>query len=199
MIAHLTRIAAAAATAVAVALATGCVTYKTTATARTAVEQALISQSAEATLDGMDLLPLAGRMFWIVSDDFEATDAKYTLSCLRRRLLEIGARAAASKDEAELLVYPAAANAAIDESSILIGLPAIPVVVPGVGAMTTPEMPLFRRVSQKGRNRMALFVENAWDGALAHSIAPVASERFYTSWTILFLFSYKTTDLCAPF
>jgi hypothetical protein len=36
-------------------------------------------------------------------------------------------------------------------------------------------------------------------GDLAFATEPASSQRYYTRWTILFLLSFRTTDLVEPF
>jgi hypothetical protein len=179
-------------------LVQGCGTFRTTTTARTAREQALLSQAAEATLAALRVDAPAGKLYFIKEDAFEAPDEKYVLGLVHRKLLETGMRAASHEEEAEILVYPSVAHAAIDERRGLIGISELPIAIPGVGAITLPELTLLKREIQWGRNRMQLFGRHARSGQLAFASDAVSSERYYSRWTLLFLISFRLTNLLPP-
>lgn len=176
----------------------GCVTQRSSTTARTAVEQALLSQAAETSISEITLADVDGKRFHVKEDFFEATDGKYMLAVLNKRLARLGGMPADSEEEAELLIYPAVAHAAVDDTGILLGIPEIPLLIPGMGSVTIPELALFKYSSQKGHNRMFLNVEHADDSNPPSSTETVSAGRFYNRWTILFLISFRTTNLNPP-
>jgi hypothetical protein len=181
------------------ALLWGCATGRVTTTARTAVEEALLSQSAEQALDQLAVRNLQGRSFKIVTDDFEATDGKYILSYLSRRLLDLGLHPAPASQEADVLVHIGVANAAIDDSSWAIGIPELPLILPGVGGLTLPEVILLGRKIQWGRNRVNIYGTFARSGEKAFESALLHGEKHYTRWRVLFVLSFHFTDLAEPF
>ncbi len=176
----------------------GCVTQRSTTTERTAVEQALLSQAAEASIPQIAFSDVDGKQYFVKQDLFEATDGKYLLAVLNKHLVELGGMPADSEEEAEVLIYPAVAHAAVDDTSFLIGFPEIPLVIPGIGSVTVPELALFGYALQKGHNRMFLNVEHADDARPPSSTETVSGHKFYTRWRILFLISFRTTDLDPP-
>lgn len=189
-------------------LATGCMTGRTTTTNRSAIEQALLSQSAEASIEAMDFSSLAGKTYLLKKDYCSATDCEYLLGTLQRKLLRSGLAAAddekSTKTAAnpantpDLIIYPSVAHAAVDDSSLLIGFPEIPMAIPGVGAFTIPETAFFKHGTQKGCNRMVVFGKDAKTKRLAFSTEVVSSQKHYDRWVLLFVFSFRDTDLKAP-
>jgi len=177
---------------------TGCWNFRESTTPRTAVEQALLSQAAERTISQFDFGELRGKSFAIDASDFEASDAPYVLGSLKQQLLESGLKEAAA-EEADLLVYPRVANAAIDDSSFSLGLPDLPLVIPNVGAVRIPNASLFRWSTQKGRNRMAVYAVDAKTGQLALGSETVSTETTYRRIGILTVFLFTLTDLSEPF
>ena len=180
-------------------LTAGCTTSRVTTTERTAVEQALLSQSAEETLAHWDFRHAAGKRFAIEQEYFEGTDGKYLLAALQARLLEGGLRAAPEKGPADIAVYPRVAHAGVDESSVMIGIPEFPIAIPGVGTLAFPEMAFFKRHTQLGRNRMAVCGVYTHDGSQAFATSAVSSQKRYVRWTLLFFLSFRTTNLAKPF
>jgi hypothetical protein len=115
--------------------ALGCFSSRVTTTARTAVEQALLSQSAESTLAALEIpAELKGKSYFLVEDQFEATDGKWVIAQVHQKLLAAGLKAGGKKT-ADLFVYPSVANAAIDDSGLFLGIPEIPVPIPNVGTI----------------------------------------------------------------
>jgi hypothetical protein len=178
--------------------ALGCYTSRSTTTARTAVEQALLSQSAESTLAGLEIpAALQGKSYFLVEDQFEATDGKWVVAQVHQKLLAAGLKAGGKKT-ADVFVYPSVANAAIDDSRWFLGLPALPIPIPNVGAVTLPELALFKYDTQRGRNRMNVYGHHG-SGELAFQTATGSTEKYFTRWTILLFIAFRTTDLAAPF
>lgn len=195
----LTRSRHVSALIVLLVILSGCSTTRTTTTTRTAVEQALLSQTAKQVVDEMDFTPLAGKSFFIKEEKFEAADGKYVLAALHEHLLESDLRMAAKEEEADVLIYPRVAAAGIDDTSSFIGLPSIPVYIPGAGGVTIPEMSLYKSHRQQGRNRMGVHGQYCANGELAISLPETAKQCYYTRWTLLFIISFRTTDLEKPF
>ena len=177
---------------------TGCMMARSSTTERTAVEQALLSQAAEETIQSLDYGDYGQRVYFIKKDHFEAVDEKYILAVLNRELLRAGLREADREEEADLWVYPYVAHAGIDGSSFLIGIPEFPLIIPGMGSLTIPEMALFKYKSQIGRNRMGFYAKDPKNDGFVSSTGLESSQKYYNRWTILFLINFRTTDLKAP-
>jgi hypothetical protein len=178
--------------------ALGCYSTRTTTTARTAVEQALLSQSAESTLAELEIpVELRGKSYFLVEDQFEASDGKWVIAQVHQRLLAAGLKAGGKKT-ADIFVYPSVGNAAIDEHRWLLGLPEVPIPIPNVGSIATPELALFKYDTQRGRNRMNVYGHHA-SGELAFQTATGSTEKYYSRWTLLLFIAFRTTDLTPPF
>lgn len=180
-------------------LAVSCATGRTTTTERTALEQALLSQAAEATISQLEFGALAGRAYFLKQDFFEAPDGKYLLSLLHARLLSAGVPAASQEPEADVLIYPSVAYAGIDDNESLIGIPSFPIVVPWFGGFQLPEIALYRRLVQRGRVRVQVLAADAAGGGLAIEPMSASAQRSYDRWTLLFLLNFRLTDLERPF
>ena len=177
------------------ALASGCMTIRTTTTARTALEQALLSQAAEVSIQNLKFEGSAAKSFFIKKDYFNAVDGEYILGLLNRRLLEIGLPAANEEKEADLIIYPSIAHAGIDDSSFLIGLPAIPLCLPGAGGVTVPETAFFKHTSQRSSNRMFVVGKDAKSKKQLFASDTVTGQRYHERWTFFFVFNFTSTDL----
>lgn len=179
------------------AFATGCSTYRTTTTPRTAVEQALLSEAAEDAVAAMRFDAAAGRSVALSTDSYDAYDKRFVAGTFENRLLLAGGRV--TTGTVELLAQPRVHYFAIDDSNFLLGIPSIPLVVPTVGAVSTPELALFRRAANRGRARFSMHFIDSESRALVADLPPSAAESAYTRWTILFFLTFRTTDLEPPF
>ena len=182
----------------ALAAGTGCMTNRSTATPRTAIEEALLSQAAETAIDQLNLRLFTGT-YVIDKQDFVAIDAEYFLGYLNKKLIDAGARPATSDEIPDIRIFPTVANGAIDENSTMIGVPEFPVSLPGAGAITIPEAALFKIDKQKGRYRLFLRGQRLDREPRAFSTDIVTGEKYYDRWTLLFVISFRTTDLGKPF
>jgi hypothetical protein len=178
---------------------TGCATSRKTTTERTAVEQALLSQSGEATIAQLVIDGLEGTRFVVEAERFEAVDEEHLLAVLERRLIELGMIPASDVASAEIIVRPSVANAGIDDSGWFIGIPEIPFGFPGVGRVSLPEVVLLAREAQSGRNRMQVHALDAETHAPRFVSEYLASERHYNRWKFLFIFSFRRTNLEGTF
>ncbi len=179
-------------------ITTGCTSLRTTTTARTALEQALLSQAAETSMQKLKFEKAGLRSYLIKKDYLAAVDAEYLMGTLNQRLLSLGLRAADADAEAELFVYPSVAHAGIDDYSFLIGLPSIPLSLPGVGGITIPEAALFKHTNQRASNRLFVTIKDAKTKQHVLTTETVNSEKYYDRWAVFFLFHWRTTDLLPP-
>lgn len=184
---------------VAALVLSGCTVGRKTTTERTAVEQALLAQAAERAMDEIAVEGLVGQKFFIKDDHFEATDGKYVKAVVANKMIDSGMIAADTEEEADVLVYPAVANAAIDDKEVLLGSPPLPLAIPGLGALELPKAAFFSLDSQFGRHRSALYGKYRENDRTAFIVEPVGSETYYKRWTVLFFFSFRTTNLDYPF
>lgn len=179
--------------------AAGCANTKDTTTSRSAVEQALMSQTARESIETLDSLQaLAGMSYKIDDSRLVSADKDVILAQINQELLENGLNQAKG-DEADLTLMPYADYSAIDQGKYLIGIPSILLPAPGGGQVPLPEIALFKRDRQEGRNSIGLVATKDEDGSLAFSHDPEYAARYYTRYTVLFLINFNHSDLDKPF
>lgn len=181
-----------------------CTTTTTSTTPRTAVEIALLTEAAEATIAQVDpdLLYYYER-FLIDTAEFDAYEKSYIINALRRRFLEHGMHVVNERSQADLIIYPRSGVSALDESRVFIGIPAIPLPIPSVdgagGFASTPEIALYKKDTQISRSRLGLYGIDRQSGTMAFDLGILASQRYYTRWTFFGLIGFRTTDLGPPY
>jgi hypothetical protein len=179
-------------------LASGCGGLRTTTTEKTALERAIMWQSLDPALAAID--PGAGRnrTFTLVTEEVDTEYEKVLISRARQEMLLNGYRVAADPETADIVVHVRADYAGIDDSNFLVGLPSIPIVTPA-GGLETPELALFKRDSQRARNRLSLYGIDRNTGELLFDDTAQGTQTYFTRWRILFLIGFRTTNLEKPF
>lgn len=178
----------------------GCAMTRTTTTDRTAIEVALLTETASESIKSLELPPLAARTYDLVDEGFDAPEKDFILSEFHELLLKAnGLRNTGEADDAELLIEPRVNFAHIDDDKFLLGIPSIPIPIPGAGALSTPEIALLGLETQKGRSGFSLYGHERESGALVFSDRSEAREHRFRRYTFLIFFKFRTTTLPAPF
>lgn len=181
------------------ALAAGCGATRQSTTARTAVEQALLTRTTRESVDGMKVPEVSGKSFAVKAEGFDTPEKHFALSSMTELLLRSDGRLAQGETVPDLDIEPRVDCSQIDDGSFFIGIPAIPVPLPGVGTIQTPELALFKRETQKARTRFSMYGVERKDGSLAFTEQSPWSTRYYARWKLFIVIGFRTTDLEKPF
>lgn len=174
----------------------GCMTPDVTKTARSGVEQLLVSNAVDRACLTLELAPLNGRKVLLDLTTLEAVDKPYVCVALRQRLRQAGALLTEDAKTADLIVEVSAGAVATDQSEMFIGLPAIPVPIPMAGSIKTPEVALFKKNTQTGIVRLTLAARQTATGApVPLRPEPATASAYFNRWTLLLLFHWSTSDL----
>ncbi len=183
-------------------LLAGCSTQRLTEPSQTATEQLLVSTAVDHAVSNLKPPIAPGSKVFVDAQFFDADGAivlpKYTIGAIRDLVLRSGGDLVDDRKAADLIVEMRNGTQSIDHHGFLIGIPAIPVPIPAIGTMTTPEVALFKRDRQNGVSKIALTLYNAKTGALAGSTSAVYGGSHDTSWTVLLLISWDTDDIAPP-
>jgi hypothetical protein len=182
-------------------LLAGCSTERLTEPPQTATEQLLVSTAVDHAVGALKPPIKPGSKVFVDGQFFDADNVvlpKYTIGAIRDLILRSGGDLVDDRKTADQIVELRDGTQSIDHHGLLIGLPAIPIPVPAVGTMTTPEVALFKRDRQKGISKIALTVYDAKSGALAGSTGAVYGTSHDTSWTVLLLINWDTDDISPP-
>ena len=82
--------------------AAGCTTTRTSDTARTGMEQLLISNAVDQTMDKTRMPPLDGRTVFVEEKYLDSVDKGYIVGTLRQKLLASGAKLVDKKEDSEI-------------------------------------------------------------------------------------------------
>ena len=142
-----------------IACAVGCATSRATDTARTGVEQLLISNAVDQALAKVDFSPLAGRGVFLQDKYMEGIDKNYVVASIRHRILNTGARLVEKEEEADIVVEIRSGGIGTDRVESFVGSPqfAVPLPMP----LQFPEVRLIDTKTQIGSAKIALVAYDA--------------------------------------
>src|SRR5438552_996246 len=130
-------------------LMTGCATIRVTDPPRTATEQFLLTGAAESAVEKLTADALRDRIVYVdttylTSAWQTAPELSFMIGEFRAKLLKGGARLAAAKDKAQIIIELRSNGIGIDRLEFLLGIPsiAVPSVAGAAGAvapLVTPE------------------------------------------------------------
>lgn len=196
----------------------GCAATRTTTTEHTAVEQALLSYTSRKAFSSVDFSALSGKSVAIeriilphryprqsisqgsgTNPYWHEINPAYLHYLLERELLKAGASVSDKKDSAEISLQLVVDVAAIDDSEFVMGLPSVPIPIPGAGNLQTPEISIFSSKRQTGKVRFSVYGKDNATNKIAFLKKSKASRKYYTRWSMLLLLGWRVTDLGKPF
>ena len=84
---------------------------------------------------------------------------------------------------------------AVNRKDMLVGVPSFSLPVPMAGPMSTPEIALFKRDTQKGISKIALTLLNAKTGALVDSTGAAYGDSHLVKYQALLVFNWTSQDI----
>jgi len=104
----------------------GCASMKESDTARTGLEQLLISSAVDDSLNKVDFTPVAGAKVFLKADYLESVDKNYVLMSMRSRLLSHDCMLVDKADDADVVMEVASGGIGTDRTELTVGSPEIP-------------------------------------------------------------------------
>jgi hypothetical protein len=180
----------------------GCTTEHVTEPTQTATEQLMVSAAVDHAVDSLKLaLPRGAKVFVdtsyvdMPSDDKDVVLPKYMIGTVRDLILRSGAALVDDKKAADVIAELRLGAQSADRRSFLIGIPSITLPILLTGAVTTPEVALYKRDLQRGVSKLALTLYSAKTGMLTQSTGPTYGDSRYIRYTALLLFSWTDQNI----
>ena len=184
----------------AVALATtafvGCTSTDISNRPRTALEQLLLSTATENALSGMEIPEIQGETVFVDGSYLESYDEPYVLGSVRALLSRSGALLQTDRENADVIVEPRSGALGIDHSESIVGIPQLPIIVPGVGTFETPELSLYSSEKDDSVAKFALLAYRN-DGSHVFSREAPVGKSYMHQYKVLLLFTVNFTDIPA--
>lgn len=168
----------------------GCATIKESDTARTGVEQLLISSAVDRALDQLSLAPLAGAKVFVDSQYLDCVDKNYVLISLNQRLLAAGASLAAKAEDGDVVLQVGSGGVGTDRQDMFVGITEIP--LPPPSPIAIPRLSLFSRSRANGTAKLRVVAFDAKTRAPLINSGVLLARSDYKSWKVLGGGSYQT-------
>lgn len=175
-------------------LQTGCSVPEVTNTKRSAIETLLLSDAVDKALQQCDLRRFTLKKIYVDPVNLVTDEKNYILGCLYQRIGAQGMIRVTEKKEADFIIDLYCGTLGTEHDKFMIGLPAMAVPIPFAGPVQTPEIPIYRNISQKAFCKLRL---SMWSGGSQNNLY---SSRYlysvsYFNRCILFGIPYKKTNL----
>ena len=178
-----------------VALLSGCHSLRVSEPKRTAAEQLLLSTAADRGLQGVNLAPLRGKKVFLEEQYFRSYDQEYILGAIRELISTNGAFLVRKIDDAEIIVEARCGGLGIDTRTSLFGIPEIPIPIPMVGTLATPEIALYKAELHDSTGKFVLLAYDNKTGAYVHSTGSLAGKAYFNFYKLLGFFNWRSTDI----
>ncbi len=166
-----------------ISIAVGCTTTRKSDTARTGMEQLLISNAVDQTLQKTDLPPLDGRKVFVEEKYLDSVDKGYVVGTLRQKLLASGARLVDKKEDSEITLELCSGGVGTDNIESFIGMPGM--AMPGPLPIEIPEIRLYEKSSQFGTAKLSVVAYATESGQMIHDSGPALARANDSRWSIL--------------
>ena len=189
----------------------GCATIRITDTPRTADEEFLVTDAATRAVSQLSLDALRGRAVWVVSEFAFSTTQPFEQSFLtnevrepdfghafligelRARLLQVGARLAQVREQADVILEVRTGALAVNRIDFLLGIPTVFFGGSSSAAtltnlsVATPELAFFKSTKQQGFGSVAVVAYWRTTGELLGISGPFVGRTFRNDY---FIFGY---------
>lgn len=185
-------------TAILIAICTiliGCRSPRLTEPKRTGIEQLLLSSAVDQSLADVEVPQVEGKTVYTSGEYLESYDSSYVLGTIRALLSENGAHLTDDPEKADIIIEARSGALGIDSSTDMIGIPAIPIVIPTAGTISLPDLSLFKTQKSDAISKLVLLAYDADSGAPVFSSEPYPGKSHFHKYTVFFLFDINFTDI----
>ncbi len=172
----------------------GCTSSMHTHPPRTAIEQLLLSTAVDNSLRGVEIPQVSGERVYVDAGLLESYDRGYVIGSVRALLSENGALLQATPETADMIVEVRSGALGMDIANSLVGIPAIPILIPGAGSTEFPELVLYSSNKQNSVSKIALLGYRN-DGENVFSTEPLVGSSHFNSYKFLLLLQINFTDI----
>jgi hypothetical protein len=181
-------------------MVTGCATMKELPTPdqATAIEQLLITQAVEQSLNNNDAtdLPLPEHATVKLETVGLTVEQRFLIGAIGRWLGEQGLRLPPGGEAATYRIQILVQSLGTEQSQSFFGMPP---VQGGLLPFAIPELSLFKAQYQSGLTRFRLDIFETTTGQFIRSTPWLQASTFYNEYTLLFFIDFYRTNLVGPF
>ena len=144
-----------------------------------------------------DLPRNMGKSF-IVAKNFTTTDEQYALQAIRNSFLSAGVVLVDDVKKADTIIEVASGALSVDNTSSLVGIPAMGLPIPLAGTLQIPEIPLYKKSSNRALAKFSISLYDAYTGKVKGTPFTTIGTAKVDSWEVLLFFKFMDNDLQLP-
>ena len=160
----------------------GCSTTRTTDTARTGMEQLLISNAVDQTIAKTALPDVTGQKVFLEEKYLDSVDKGYIVGSMRNKLLNAGALLVDKKEDSDITLEVCSGGVGTDNVESYIGVPGL--TVPGL-PVELPEVRLYEKKSQFGTAKLNVVAYDTPTGQTVYTGSGTLARADDSNWTVL--------------
>jgi len=130
------------------------------------MEQLLISNAVDQTLDKVPFAPVAERKVFVDDKYLDCVDKGYVMGSIRQRLLASGATLVDKKEDSEITLEIRSGGVGTDNVESFVGIPGM--ALPGPVPFEMPEVRFWEKSSQYGTAKLGLIAYQTSSGQLMY-------------------------------
>ena len=196
------------ATVLAVSALSGCGTvWKNTAPTQTSLDQIMVSTAADRAAASLtshyqkqinaDLPRSLGKSF-IVAKNFVTSSELYALQAIRNSFLKEGVILVDDATKADTIIEVANGALSIDNTSQLVGIPAMALPIPLAGNVQIPEVSLYKTVTNRGLSKLSAGFYDAHTGKSKGAPITTIGTATVDNWEAFVFLKFIDNDLQLP-
>ncbi len=166
-----------------VLLLAGCASTKESDTARTGIEQLLISSAVDQALDKVDLTPIRGATVHLEEKYLDCVDKNYVLVAMQERLFANGCVLAAKPEDADVIMHVTSGSVGTDRQEKYVGISEIP--LPPPSPISIPQVSLLSRTRANGTAKLRIVAFDAKSRQPVLRGDAVLARSDFKSWKVL--------------
>ena len=166
---------------IALIASTGCSSTRTTDTARTGMEQLLISNAVDQTMRKTALPDVAGKTVYLEEKYLDSVDKGYIIGSMRRKLLNAGALLVDEKAGSQITMELCSGGVGTDNVESFIGSPGL--TVPGL-PVELPEIRLYEKKSQFGTAKLGVVAYDTPSGQMVYDGSGTLARADDSNWSL---------------
>jgi len=161
----------------------GCATTKSSDTARTGVEQLLISSATDQALDKISFEPVRGAKVFVETKYLDCVDKNYIIVAVHQRLMRAGAALVDKAEDAQVVCELGEGAVGTDRQDFFVGIPQIP--LPPPSPISVPKLELFTRTRATGTAKLTVLAYDAKTRAPVIDSGIALARADYRQWNLL--------------
>jgi hypothetical protein len=173
-----------------------CATPTETHPFRTATEQLLVTQAAEAAAKRLVVPMKPGERVFLDTVNFSGEGSAYAASAIRESLVRQGAVLANDRNNSDLVVEVRLGALSIDQMNRLLGMPSLTLPIStSLTTATIPELSLYSRRDRTGVAEFAAFAYETRTGRLVGTPVHFAGETRLRSHKLMMVLSWGEQEM----